>query len=89
MPPHHITRWSDQTFLFVAEKYNLDILDILYYLNTLVRSNLRSCKLIDTSLTGTFIHKISGFITRTLIKGLKDEMLPNGHTIVAVFQKRV
>lgn len=98
MPPHHITRWSDQTFLFIAEKYNLDILDIyhekvqeihkLYYLNTLVRNSLRSCKLIDTSLTGKFINKMSGLVARLLIKGLRDEMLPNGHTVVVVFQKR-
>jgi len=97
MPPHHITRWRDKNFEFIAKKYNLELIDIfhekvneyhkLWYLHTLVRNSLKNYELIDVSLAGKFINKLSSFIAKVLMRGIKKEMLPTGHTVIAVFKK--
>ncbi len=97
MPPHHITRWSDNTFEFIAKKYNLELIDIfhekvseyhkLWYLHTLVRNSLKNYELIDVSLVGKYFDKFSSFIAKILMRGIKKEMLPNGHTVIAIFKK--
>jgi len=95
MPPHHVTRWSDDTFKFIAQKYDLSIIDIyhekvqevhkLWYLNTLVsKCLLSSNKLIDISFFRKVINKIANILAKKLLKGLADEMLPNGHTVLVI-----
>ena len=97
MPPHHVTRWSDDTFEFIADQYNLELLDIYhekvqevhkrYFLNTLVQNSLLCTKLLDTSFMRKVISKFASLVSRFLIKGLTDEMLPNGHNVLAVYRK--
>ncbi len=72
MPPHHVTRWSDDTFKFIAKKYNLDLVDIYHekvqdvhktqYLNTLISNALSSNKIIDVSILGKIKSKISSLL---------------------------
>lgn len=59
----------------------------LWYLHTLVRNSLKNYELIDVSLVGKFINIFSSFIAKILMRGIKKEMLPNGHTVIAVFKK--
>jgi hypothetical protein len=97
MPPHHITRWSDETFKWLAKRYNLDIVDIyheklqdyhkLWYLSVLVSNIFMENKLIDTGIRRIIINRVSNLIGRCLIKGLKYEMLPDGHTVSVVYRK--
>jgi len=97
MPPHHVTRWSDDTFKFIADKYGLSIVDVYHekiqevhkrwYLSTLIGNSFFSNKLIDVSFFRKIINKPIGFFSRILLKGLKDEMLPNGHTVLVVMEK--
>ena len=97
MPPHHVTLWSDITFKFIANEFNLEILDIshekvqevhkLQYLNTLIGNSLSQNKLIDTSLGQKFKNKVVSIFSRLFIRGLKDEMLPNGHNVLVVYKK--
>lgn len=97
MPPHHITRWKERTFRFIAEKYNLKIIDInkeklqhnhkIFYLSSLIYNSFMKYKLIDLSLKRKILNNISFLISKILLKGLKDEMLPCGHTITVVYSK--
>ncbi len=97
MPPHHVTRWSDYTFKFIADKYDLNIVNIYHekvqevhkqwYLSTLIGNSFLSNKLIDVSFFRKATNKLSGFFSKILLKGLKDEMLPNGHTVLVVMEK--
>jgi len=98
MPPHHVTRWSDDTFEYLASTYDLHLETIYHekvqnvhkswYLATLVSNALSTNKIMDTSLASKFKNKFASLITRFLLMGLQDEMLPNGHTVLAVFKKK-
>ncbi|ORU93995.1 MAG: hypothetical protein A6F70_07275 [Cycloclasticus sp. symbiont of Bathymodiolus heckerae] len=97
MPPHHVTRWSDATFKFIAEKYDLNMVSIYHekvqdmhkqwYLSTLISSCLFSSKLIDLSVFRKISEKCINFFSKILVKELKSEMLPAGHTVLVVLQK--
>jgi len=97
MPPHHVTRWSDEVFEFIAQKYNLEILDIYHeqvqeihkswYLNTLISNAFIQSKLIDMSFLRKIIGRISSLLSHFLLKKLKVEMLPNGHTVTVIYKK--
>lgn len=98
MPPHHLTRWSKRTLVFIAKKYNLIIEDIyhekvqevhkVWFLATFIRSLFLQSKLIDRSIKGRIASKISNFLASLAVKNLKDEFLPGGHTMVGVFRKQ-
>lgn len=98
LPPHHVTRWSDSTFEFIAHAYGLAIVDIYHekvqevhktwYLSTLISNSIITNKLINTSIHRKVIGKFSGLFSRVLMRGLKDELLPNGHTVLVVMEKK-
>ncbi len=98
MPPHHVTRWSDATFEYIASKYDLDIETIYHekvqdvhkrwYLHTLVFKSLWGYKLISTSIFTKIVSKFSSLLSKLLVRGLEKEMLPNGHTVLVVFRKK-
>ncbi|MBK2357532.1 class I SAM-dependent methyltransferase [Francisella hispaniensis] len=97
MPPHHVTRWSDATFKYIADIYNLTIETIYHekvqdvhkswYLTTLIANSISANRIIDTSFFYKFKNKFAGLIGRFLSRGLKNEMLPNGHTVLVVYTK--
>ena len=97
MPPHHVTRWSDKTFKYIANTYNLTIETIYHekvqevhkawYLNTLVSNSISTNKIISFSLIDKLKSKLASLIGRFLSRGLNDEMLPNGHTVLVVYKK--
>lgn len=98
MPPHHVTRWSDETFGYIARAYNLNIDSIYHekvqnihkqwYLSSLVSNAFLDTKLIDLTIMRKLINKFSSLVSRFLIKNLPKEMLPNGHTVLVVFEKK-
>ncbi len=98
MPPHHVTRWPDETLQFVADKYNLDLVTIyheklqnvhkLWFVKVLVDNSFMAPKLLSSSLIYRLISKVSSILARVLVRGLMDEMLPAGHTVIAVYQKK-
>jgi len=97
MPPHHVTRWSDETLEFIAQKYDLEVEAIYHekvqevhknaFLNTFFRNAIVSNRLIDMSFKNKFIFKGCSLLSRLFFKGLKDKMLPNGHTVLVVYTK--
>ena len=98
MPPHHVTRWSDETLEFIAKRYNLEVETIYHekvqevhkkwFLSTFFRSALASNKLIDKSLKNKFVSKGCSLLSMVFAKSLYDEMLPNGHTVLVVYRKK-
>ena len=97
MPPHHVTRWNDKTFHFLSKKYELKIINIYHekvqdihktwYISTFIQNSLLKQKMIDLSIKRKFFNKFSNFLSRILKKGIKEEMLPNGHTVLIVMEK--
>ena len=58
-----------------------------WYLSTLISSCLFSSKLIDLSVFRKISEKCINFFSKILVKELKSEMLPAGHTVLVVLQK--
>ena len=97
MPPHHVTRWSDETFGYIAKRYNLEIETIYHekvqtvhkgwYFSTLISSLFLQNRLIDLSFTRKILNKLSSLAFKLFAKNIKDEFLPNGHTVLVVFKK--
>lgn len=98
MPPHYVTRWPDETLKFISQVYNLGLLDIyhekvqpihkLWFITSILNCAFnRSNKLIDLSLKWKILNKFSSILARFILKGFGEEMLPYGHTVVAVYKK--
>lgn len=100
MPPHHITRWSYFTMEFLPKLFDINLIQIyqeplqeyhkIWYLTTLfTNAILRNDPniLIDLSLKYRILNKIGSIIAKILCRGLREELLPKGHTMVAVYKK--
>ena len=98
MPPHHISRWSDDTLRYIAKLYGLELECInhekvqeihkVWYLKVLIMNSISRSKLSNIYFFKSFLHhKITGLLSKFLINGLSDELLPNGHTVIAVYKK--
>ncbi len=97
MPPHHVTRWSDRTLKFIAEHYQLECLEIYHekmqpvhigwYFSTLIRNAISKPAFIDLSVGGKFLLKVTGLLSRILARANNKYMLPDGHTVIAVYKK--
>jgi 2-polyprenyl-3-methyl-5-hydroxy-6-metoxy-1,4-benzoquinol methylase len=98
MPPHHISRWKDDVFYYIAARYNLEILTIhheflqpvhrRWFLSTLIQNALIQKKIIDISLKRMLVGKIANLLANFFEGGISDAMAINGHTVIAVFQKK-
>ncbi len=97
MPPHHITRWSDEVFEFIAKNYGLSLLSIeherlqnvhaRWYLSTLFQNSVMSPRAIDTSIRRKLLSRVSDLIAGIVEPAFTSTMRPHGHTVLAVFQK--
>lgn len=98
MPPHHGTRWSDECFRFMSNEFELDLLRIYHekvqdvhvpiYLGTLIEGSLMRPRLIDRRLSRRVIARLSQLLAGFLARGFDPQMRPDGHTVMAVFQKK-
>jgi len=98
MPPHHVTRWSDDTLRFIAQQFNLELVTIYHerlqdvhkkwFLQTLINSHFLAPSLLSSTLVQKMTMIISSVISKRLVCFLKRRMLPNGHTVMAVYRKK-
>jgi len=98
MPPHHVTRWPDETLYYIAERYNLQVLGIYHeklqnihkqwFMQTLISSSFIGRSLLSSNFIQEFVIKFAGFVSKCLVHGLKEEVLPRGHTVMVVYRKR-
>jgi 2-polyprenyl-3-methyl-5-hydroxy-6-metoxy-1,4-benzoquinol methylase len=98
MPPNHISLWPDKVFSFIANEYDLDLVEInhesiqnvhkSWFLSTLVQNSLIDFKLVDLSLKRKILVIFSNFLAKFLLRGFSNEMNVRGHTVIAVFRKK-
>lgn len=99
MPPHHVTRWSDRTLTNLAKIFNLELVNIehekvqeihkSWFISTLINHSLGNSKLVDLSFASKLKNKFSYFLTKMIIKKFPEAFLPRGHTVTAIYQKRL
>jgi len=97
IPPHHISRWSDDTLNYLTKIFDLELLEIYhekiqkihkrYFLHTLISNIFLKPKLVDLSIRRKIVSKISSLLAIFVEKNFKKEFLPNGHTIVGVYRR--
>jgi 2-polyprenyl-3-methyl-5-hydroxy-6-metoxy-1,4-benzoquinol methylase len=103
MPPHHVSWWSDKALRYISQKFKLEIVDIKHepladihkksYLACIVleslskKFNLRF-SLVNQSLNYRLFAKVAEIVATFLVDGMNiPEMLPHGHSVIAVYQK--
>ncbi len=97
MPPHHITRWSDTTLRYLPELYDVKYVDVYHeklaeihkksMVSTLIQKCFLKPRLIDFSFKRKVISKFSSLLATQVVKSMPFEMNPNGHTVVAIYEK--
>ncbi|MDC1068790.1 class I SAM-dependent methyltransferase [Candidatus Kapabacteria bacterium] len=98
MPPHHVTRWTDHTLREIANIFDLKLIDVYHeqvqeihikwYYNIFLNHLFINNKLIDMSLIRKFINLFFHFISKWISKRHNNFPLPNGHTVVAIYEKK-
>ena len=96
MPPHHVTRWPNETLQFISTMFNLEIVGFhheklhemhkSWYLSTIFENCLLSNVVVDLSLKRRIVSAIGYILSKILLKGLKKEMLPDGHTVIVIYK---
>jgi 2-polyprenyl-3-methyl-5-hydroxy-6-metoxy-1,4-benzoquinol methylase len=102
LPPHHMSRWSNNTFEKLAEVMNIKLeklhhlpLQEMHYHDYAFNLSYRAMrnatglkyKSIDYSLHSRFNHAVSLVLSKILKNGFYKENLPKGHTIIGIFTK--
>lgn len=104
MPPHHVSWWHDKTLHFIAEMFDLGIVELEHeplsdihkelYASTVACIALndlfgRKRKLIDTSFIGKVVGLSSVLLGKLYSRGINDiKMRPNGHSVIVVYRKQ-
>ncbi len=104
MPPHHVSRWNEGTLNFIAKDNDLEIVDIYYekvqpihekwYFATLIAYVLFKkfrikYSLLSKSFMEAIVIKTSNFLSRFASSISDKSLLPNGHSVVAVYKKKL
>jgi 2-polyprenyl-3-methyl-5-hydroxy-6-metoxy-1,4-benzoquinol methylase len=103
LPPHHVTWWSDDCLKNLSRYFPLKLIHFSHekltdsfkqrYLSTIFiesfRSHLKlSSARIDLSLKGKIALRLSAYLAKIFLSGLKDpRLLPDGHSVFAVYKK--
>jgi SAM-dependent methyltransferase len=103
MPPHHITRWTDKTLMWLADKFNLEIIALEHeqlddihvhgYATELIRSVIKSifhlkAEVISTALSHRFLTLICQILGKYYSQILSNPYLrPVGQSVTMVSRK--
>jgi len=100
LPPHHLTRWSDEALGNISNLFDLSTIEIWHeplqplhysmYAKTVVEEALGygRGKLVDTSFRRRAISKIAAIPARFYRRGFNHSaLLPPGISVTAVYQK--
>ncbi|MDO8886364.1 methyltransferase domain-containing protein [Candidatus Oleimmundimicrobium sp.] len=97
MPPHHVTRWSDQSLHYIETLFELKLINLNHeklqevhkksYFSTFIQSLFLKPTIVDDSIIRRLVSKIAYIITVLIEKKVPSELLPYGHTVVAVYKK--
>ncbi|AGX86151.1 class I SAM-dependent methyltransferase [Candidatus Symbiobacter mobilis] len=101
MPPHHVLLWSKKSLIYLANKYNIEVLNYVeeklsdvhrhWAVTTMVRFYLcniiqRKQKTVDISFIGRIIGKISSLFAYPIGK-LFPNLVTVGHSSIIVLKK--
>lgn len=105
LPPHHVTRWTDEALKSIARLFPLELVAIeherladfhkstytfVLVLRMLSRLMHRKTQALDLSRSQRLLTSIAWRLGKILEKGLDDSsLLPRGHSVTAVFRKTV
>lgn len=103
LPPHHVTRWPDESLFAIKNLFNLNILEFrherladvhsMWYsstvaFNALIKIFKKSRKLIDRSLSTRILNKLAQKIGSFYNLGIVDEVMrPYGHSTTVIYRK--
>ena len=87
MPPHHVTQWGVDTFSYISQKYNLELINIynepLRYVHYKYYINMLESKGISEIMPKTILQKIKRKILNVLesrlISGIKNSIYVQGY----------
>jgi SAM-dependent methyltransferase len=103
LPPHHVTRWTDQALQNIANYFPLQLVDLWheplqaihsrYYAEIICKNALfklanKKSKNVDLSPGTLFLVKLGRKLGKYLVKGIVDpELLPRGFSVTVVYRK--
>lgn len=103
MPPHHVTRWTDLALRNIAREMNLEVESIWHeplqndhkylYSRTVCRNAVNQIFgvppiLIEKSILGRSLEKVSSVMGKAYSRGLTDDsLLPRGISVTAIYKK--
>jgi len=105
LPPHHITRWQDNTLEAITKMFPISLVSIEHEnvsdihlrtcINTMMKRRLdlllhRSETIVDHSLNYKLLYRFSSVLARCILEIFSDAVFrPRGHTVIAVYRKQV
>lgn len=103
MPPHHLTRWSDKSLMWVLDKHGLEYIalehetladiHVGWYSNEMVKAVIKkmfriSPQLLNISFTNRLFDRLCTLISSSYAKLLTCKALrPDGHSVTLVARK--
>jgi hypothetical protein len=97
-----MTHWTDRALQNIGSLFNLELVAIRHerladmhridYAECLVSNSLNSLlgrehRMLDSSIIEQILRKVTSRLGRLLARGIDDKVPPNGHSVLAVFQK--
>ncbi|MBW4682215.1 MAG: class I SAM-dependent methyltransferase [Microcoleus vaginatus WJT46-NPBG5] len=103
MPPHHVTRWSDQALKNIARYFPLELVEIWHeplqllqkkvYAQAVIKNSFFNLfkiphKNIDNSFRNKIVNVLSKIISPITVNGLTSyELMPRGISVTSVYRK--
>lgn len=98
MPPHHVTRWTDDALRFIAQQYDLTLIDLYHepmqdvhkqwYIHNLLQYVMKAPQTVDVSFTRRIVSVCTYALSRLCKRNMHEYMLPHGHTVISLYQKK-
>lgn len=97
MPPHHVTRWTDDAFRFIARNFRVELEEIYHervqpihagiYFSTLAQRFFMEPRLVDLRFSRRLAAGITWRLAICFAKPFVWLLRPDGHTVLALFRK--
>lgn len=101
MPPHHVLLWNRSSLYYLAQKFNLDVIEYVeenlsdvhrqwafsIAMHNYLKKILRlKPKVVDKSFAGKVLYKVSTYLARPISK-IAPDLVAAGHSSIIVLRK--